>query len=66
MKALGFGNKDLYFVRRCFGTRASDQGIPITDTAYALGHSTIETTVRNYVSVAKEISIMPIIKTKEQ
>ncbi|CAL1517839.1 site-specific integrase [Chitinophaga sp. MM2321] len=64
MKALGFGDKDLYAARHSFGTRSIQQGISVTDTAYALGHSTIETAVRTYVHVEKPTTALPSISRK--
>jgi integrase len=59
LKELGFGERDLYSARHSFGTRAVQQGMPLTALAYYLGHSTIETASRNYVHVGKPISALP-------
>lgn len=59
MMALGIGDRDLYAARHSFGTRAVQQGLPITDVAYLMGHSTIETTIRNYVAVQKKAIALP-------
>lgn len=48
---LGLDERDLYAARHSFGTRAAKQGIPVTDIAYLMGHSTINTAIRNYISV---------------
>ncbi|SIN85722.1 tyrosine-type recombinase/integrase [Chitinophaga niabensis] len=61
MIKLGIGDKDLYVARHCFGTRAVQQGMPVTDVAYLMGHSTIETAMRNYVSVNKPAVSLPAI-----
>lgn len=61
MIKLGIGDKDLYVGRHCFGTRGVQQGMPITDVAYLMGHSTIETAMRNYVSVNKPAVSLPAI-----
>lgn len=62
MKSLGFGNKDLYVARHSYGTRSIEQGISATSTAYAMGHATAETTIRNYVNVVKPATQLPQIK----
>lgn len=56
---LGLGDRDLYVGRHCFGTRAIQQGMAVTDVAYLMGHSTIETAMRNYVSVERKAAAMP-------
>jgi integrase len=61
MKALGYGDKDLYVARHSFGTRAIEQGMSPTGTAYLMGHSTVETAMRNYVSVRKAPNDLPSI-----
>lgn len=58
---LGIGDRDLYVARHCFGTRAVQQGMPLTDVAYLMGHSTIETASRNYVDVGKPAVALPNI-----
>ncbi|NLR58151.1 tyrosine-type recombinase/integrase [Chitinophaga polysaccharea] len=64
MKALGFGDKDLYVARHSYGTRSIEQGIPATSTAYAMGHSTVETVIRNYVAIAKPSTSLAQISKK--
>ena len=59
MMALGIGDRDLYAARHSFGTRAVRQNIAVTDVAYLMGHSTIETTIRNYVDVQKKAIVLP-------
>lgn len=61
LKELGLGNRDLYVARHSFGTRAVQQGMAITDVAYLMGHSTVETAIRNYVSVDKPAIPMPVL-----
>lgn len=61
MKELGFGDRDLYAARHSFGTRAIQQGMVLTDLAYLMGHSTIETAMRNYVSVTRQAPVLPTI-----
>ncbi|SEW35718.1 integrase [Chitinophaga sp. YR573] len=61
---LSIGNRDLYAGRHSFGTRAVQQGMTITDVAYLMGHSTVETTIRNYVSTAKPAVSLPTINKK--
>lgn len=61
LKQLGFDNRDLYAARHSFGTRAVQQGMALTDVAYLMGHSTIETAVRNYVSVSRPAVTLPSI-----
>ncbi|MDX2046091.1 MAG: tyrosine-type recombinase/integrase [Chitinophagaceae bacterium] len=60
---LGLGDRDLYVARHSFGTRAVQQGLVLTDVAYLMGHSTVETTMRNYVSVAKATKNLPTLYT---
>jgi len=59
--SLGYGNRDLYSARHAFGTRAVQQGMPLTDVAYLMGHSNIETASRNYVHVTKQAKVLPSI-----
>lgn len=61
LKKLGFGDKDLYSARHSFGTRAIQQGMPLTDVAYLMGHSTIETASRNYVHITRVAKALPTI-----
>jgi integrase len=61
MKKLGFGDRDLYAARHSFGTRAIQQGMVLTDLAYLMGHSTVETAMRNYVSVTRQAPVLPTI-----
>jgi integrase len=61
LKDLGFGERDLYSARHSFGTRAVQQGMPLTALAYYLGHSSIETASRNYVHVGKPATVLPTI-----
>lgn len=58
---LGLGNRDLYAARHSFGTRAVQQGMVLTDVAYLMGHSTVETAMRNYVSVTRPTKRLPDI-----
>lgn len=62
MIELGIGDRDLYAARHSFGTRAVQQGMAITDVAYLLGHSTVETTIRNYVGIEKRKVTLPDLK----
>jgi integrase len=64
MKALGFGNKDLYAARHSYGTRSIEQGISANSTAYAMGHASAETALRNYVDVVRPSTIVPAIRGK--
>lgn len=66
LKELGFDDRDLYAARHSFGTRAVQQGMPLTDVAYLMGHSTIETASRNYVHVSKPATALPTITVKEK
>jgi integrase len=66
LKMLGFGDRDLYSARHAFGTRAIQQGMSLTELAYLLGHSNIETASRNYVHVGKPATALPTINTKER
>lgn len=59
---LGIGDKDLYVARHSFGTRCVQQGMPLTDVAYLMGHSTITTAANNYVSVERPATLLPVIK----
>lgn len=54
--------RDLYAARHSFGTRAIQQGMALTDVAYLMGHSTIETAARNYVSVERPAITLPTIR----
>lgn len=49
MKGLGIPYRTVYALRHSAGTRAIEQGIPVTQVSYMLGHSTVESTVRSYV-----------------
>jgi integrase len=59
---LDIGDRDLYVGRHSFGTRAVQQGMPLTDVAYLMGHTTIETASRNYVDVRKPATVLPTMK----
>jgi integrase len=61
MGKLGLGDRDLYAARHSFGTRAVQQGMVLTEVAYLMGHSTVETAMRNYVSVTRPATTLPII-----
>lgn len=62
LKKLGFEKRDLYAARHSFGTRAIQQGMALTDLAYLMGHSTIDTASRNYVHVGKPAKALPTIQ----
>jgi integrase len=64
MKKLGFGDRVLYAARHSFGTRAVQQGMALTEVAYLMGHTTVETAMRNYVSVTKPALTLPLIRDK--
>jgi integrase len=64
LKKLGIQERDLYSARAAFGTRAVQQGMPLTDVAYLMGHSSVETAIRNYVSVARPAVNLPTINKK--
>jgi integrase len=64
LKKLELEDRDLYAARHSFGTRAVQQGMALTDVAYLMGHTTIETAMRNYVSVSKPAVNLPSIKDK--
>lgn len=61
---LGIGDRDLYVARHCFGTRCVQQGMVLTDVAYLMGHTTIETASRNYVDVGKPAVALPSINLR--
>lgn len=61
LKKLEYGNRDLYSARHAFGTRAVQQGMPLTEVAYLMGHNRIETASRNYVHVGKPAAVLPTI-----
>jgi integrase len=65
LKELGFGDRDLYAARHSFGTRAVQQGMSLTDVAYLMGHTTIETASRNYVHVGKPAVALPGLNNKQ-
>ena len=58
MLALGIADRDLYAARHSFGTGAVQQGMVLTDVAYLMGHSTVDTTIRNYVSVSRPAVVL--------
>jgi len=62
LKDMKISARDLYSGRHSMGTRAIQQGMPLTDLAYLMGHSTIETAARNYVSVSKPAVSLPSLK----
>lgn len=64
LKKLELEDRDLYAARHSFGTRAIQQGMPLTEVAYLMGHSTIETASRNYVHVGKPAIVLPTISSK--
>ncbi|HJU45703.1 MAG TPA: tyrosine-type recombinase/integrase [Chitinophagaceae bacterium] len=61
LKKLGFKDRDLYSARHSFGTRAVEQGMPLTDIAYLMGHTNIQTASQNYVHVGKPATALPTI-----
>lgn len=61
MQKLGLGDRDLYAARHSFGTRAVQQGMVLTEVAYLMGHSTVETAMRNYVSVTRPATTLPVL-----
>jgi integrase len=65
LKILGLGDGVLYAARHFLGTRGMQHGMVITDVEYLMGHSTIETTMRNYVSVGKPTSKLPSISRND-
>lgn len=50
LEKLKISPRDLYAARHSFGTRAIQQGMAPTDVAYLMGHASVETTFRNYVT----------------
>lgn len=65
LKDIGYADRSLYAARHSFGTRAVKQGMPLTEIAYLMGHTTIETAVRNYVSVDRRSINLPTLNIKE-
>jgi integrase len=65
LKKLGLEDRDLYAARHSFGTRAVQQGMALTDVAYLMGHTTVETAMRNYVSVSKPAVTLPLVRKKD-
>ena len=63
LKKMKIGDRDLYAARHSFGTRAAQQGMAITDIAYLMGHSNIETTMRNYIHTEKAALTLPAINS---
>lgn len=61
LKQLGIPERDLYVLRHQFGTTAIERGTKPTDLAYMMGHSTIQTVMRNYVSITKPQAMLPEI-----
>lgn len=59
LKALGLAERDLYAARHSFGSRAIEQGFPISSVSYLMGHSNIETTMRNYIHIIRKPEKLP-------
>lgn len=59
LRALGLAERDLYAARHSFGSRAIEQGFPISSVAYLMGRSNIETTMRNYIHVIRKPEKLP-------
>lgn len=66
LRKLGLGDRDLYAARHSFGTRAARQGVPVTDIAYLMGHTTINTAIRNYIGVTAPSFTLPALELKPQ
>jgi integrase len=64
LKKLGIDRRVMYFFRHNFGTKAIEDGLAPTGVAYLMGHSTIETVMRNYVAVARSQNNLPKIVKK--
>jgi integrase len=60
---LGLDDRDLYAARHSFGTRAAQQGMAVTDIAYLMGHTTVDTTIKNYISIEPRAVVLPKIKS---
>lgn len=60
LEKLNISPRDLYAARHSFGTRAINQGMAPNEVAYLMGHGSVETTFRNYVSpsIPKSLPIM--------
>jgi integrase len=65
LKKMSIDDRDLYSARGAFGTRAVQQGMALTDLANLMGHATIETAIRNYVSVTRTAVSLPTINKKQ-
>lgn len=61
---LGFGDRDLYAARHSFGTLAARQGMSLPEIAYLMGHSSIETAMRNYISVTQPATSLPTLNIR--
>lgn len=59
IKALGLADRDLYAARHSFGSRAIEQGFNLSAVSYLMGHSNIETTMRNYIHIIRKPDKLP-------
>ena len=59
MKAMGLEDRDLYVARHSFGSRALEKGYSLQAVSYMMGHSNIETTIRNYIHVINKPKELP-------
>lgn len=59
LQGLGIKDRVLYALRHSFATRALQQGMSVYEVAQLMGHSSIETTMRNYIHLVNRAKNLP-------
>jgi integrase len=59
LQKLNIEERVLYALRHSFGTRAVEQGMSLYEAAQLMGHSSIETTMRNYIHLINRPKNLP-------
>ena len=59
LEKLGLEPRVLYSLRHSFGTRAVEQGMNLYQVAQLMGHTSIETTMRNYIHLINRPKELP-------
>lgn len=59
LKKLNIEDRVLYVLRHSFGTRAIEQGMTLYEVAQLMGHTSIETTMRNYIHLINRPKNLP-------
>jgi integrase len=59
LSKLKIEKRDLYAIRHTFGTRGIEKGMNPIDVAYFMGHSDIETTIKNYTHLRNKPTNLP-------